>query len=66
MTLRKLRVNVLRLAFLPIIFVGLFVRPPWSLESTTAFLVELGGFAFLLAGLTVRIWCTFYIGGRKS
>ncbi|MBN2272322.1 MAG: isoprenylcysteine carboxylmethyltransferase family protein [Sedimentisphaerales bacterium] len=66
MTLRKLRVNVLRLAFLPIVFVGLFVRPSWALESTMAFLVELGGFVFLLAGLTVRIWCTFYIGGRKS
>jgi protein-S-isoprenylcysteine O-methyltransferase Ste14 len=66
MTLRKLRVNILRMAFLPIIFIGLFVRPPWSLESTTAFIVELAGFAFLLAGLTVRVWCTFYIGGRKS
>jgi protein-S-isoprenylcysteine O-methyltransferase Ste14 len=54
------------LAFIPVILVGLFVRPPWSLESTTTFLIELGGYVFLLAGLAIRIWCTFYIGGRKS
>ncbi len=66
MTLRKLRVNVLRLAFVPIIFVGLFVRSPWAIDSITAFVVELCGYVFLLSGLTVRIWCTFYIGGRKS
>lgn len=28
--------------------------------------MELVGYFFLLAGLTVRIWCIFYIGGRKS
>jgi len=66
MTLRKLRVRLLRLAFVPVAFVGLFVRPPWLLESTTAFFLELGGYVFLLGGLAVRIWCTFYIGGRKS
>jgi len=66
MTLRKLRINLLRLIFIPIVFVAVFVRPTWSLESFTAFLVEFGGYLFLLAGLTIRIWCTFYIGGRKS
>lgn len=66
MQIRKLRVLLLRIAFIPILFVALFVRPEWSLESNTAFIMELAGYAFLLAGLIVRIWCIFYIGGRKS
>lgn len=66
MSLRKLRVNLLRLAFVPVVFLAVFTRPSWSLESTTAFVMELGGYLFLLAGLVIRIWCTFYIGNRKS
>lgn len=63
---RKLRLNLLRLAFVPIVFIAFFVRPNWPLESPVAFIMEAGGFLFLLAGLIVRIWCTFYIGGQKS
>jgi len=66
MTLRKLRIHLLRLVFIPIIFVAIFVRPSWSLESTVGFTMEFGGYLFLLAGLVIRIWCSFYIGGRKS
>jgi len=66
MSLRKLRIALLRLVFVPIVFVAIFIRPSWSLESTIAFVVELGGYLFLLAGLVIRIWCTFYIGSRKS
>src|SRR3989339_1941276 len=66
MLLRKLRVHLLRLAFIPVVFVAVFVRPSWSLESATAFSMELAGYLFLLTGLIVRIWCTFYIGSRKS
>jgi len=66
MSLRKLRIQLLRLVFVPIIFVAFFVRPSWSLESTTAFVMEFGGYLFLLAGLVIRIWCSFYIGSRKS
>lgn len=65
-TLRKLRINLLRLAFIPIVFIIIFVRPAWSLGSTTAFLMEFSGYIFLLAGLAIRIWCIFYIGSRKS
>jgi len=64
--LRKLRINLLRLAFIPVVFIAVFVRPSWSLESTMAFTMELGGYLFLLAGLVIRIWCTCYIGSRKS
>ena len=66
MLLRKLRINLLRLSFIPIIFVAVFVRPSWSSESARGFIMELGGYIFLLAGLATRIWCTFYIGNRKS
>jgi protein-S-isoprenylcysteine O-methyltransferase Ste14 len=66
MTLRKLRINLLRLAFIPIVFVAIFVRHSWSIESTAAFVMEFGGYLFLLAGLLIRIWCSFYIGSRKS
>jgi len=65
-SLRKLRIALLRLVFVPIIFVAVFIRPSWSLESTIAFGMELGGYLFLLAGLVIRMWCIFYIGSRKS
>ncbi|MDD5457990.1 MAG: isoprenylcysteine carboxylmethyltransferase family protein [Phycisphaerae bacterium] len=66
MYLRKLRIHLLRLAFIPVIFVAVFVRPPWSMESAAGFTMELIGYMCLLAGLVIRIWCIFYIGSRKS
>ena len=61
-----MRIHLLRLVFIPVVFVAVLVRPRWSLQSTTAFLIEFGGYLFLLAALVMRMWCTFYIGGRKS
>jgi len=66
MSPRKLRLRLLRLAFVPVIFIAIFVRPDWPLESPMGFILEASGFLFLLAGLLIRIWCTFYIGGQKS
>ena len=66
MSFRKLRVTLLRLAFIPVVFLAVFVRPNWGLESDVAFGVELVGYAFLLAGVSVRIWSILYVGGRKS
>jgi len=63
---RKYRILFLRLAFVPIIFVAMFVGRPWKDESLTDFLVEWLGYAFLLAGMAIRLWSTMYIGGRKS
>ena len=37
MTLHKLRINLLRLAFIPVVFVAVFIRPSWSLDSVTVF-----------------------------
>ena len=64
--MRKLRIHALRLGLLPVVFVALFVRPSWTLESDISFYVELFGYVFLLAGLAIRMWSIFYIGGRKT
>jgi protein-S-isoprenylcysteine O-methyltransferase Ste14 len=66
MSLRKKRIALIRLSFLPVVFLAMFVRPNCQTESTTAYCVELAGYVFLLAGLAIRIWSIFYIGGRKS
>jgi len=66
MSFRKMRIALLRLSFVPVVFLAVFVRPSWGLESTVAFCVELAGYAFLLAGLAIRVWSILYIGGRKS
>jgi protein-S-isoprenylcysteine O-methyltransferase Ste14 len=66
LSLRKLRTHLLRVAFVPIVFVAILVRPGWPTESPAAFVVELVGYLFLVGGLVMRIWCTLYIGSRKS
>ena len=66
MLLRKTRIALVRSAFIPVVVLAVFVRPRWSLESSAAFFVEFAGYLFLLAGLGVRMWSIFYIGGRKS
>ena len=66
MLLRKLRTTLLRLVFIPVVLVAVFTRPSPSLASTIGFAMEFSGYLFLLAGLVIRIWCSFYIGSRKS
>ncbi len=66
MELRKRRIDFLKWLFVPIVFAVVFVRPSWALNSYLAFSLELLGYLFLLSGLTIRIWCTLYIGGRKT
>ena len=66
MSPRKLRIMLLRLSAIPIVFLVIFVRPRWEVESATAVSIELAGDGFLLAGLAIRIWSILYVGGRKS
>jgi len=66
MSLRKKRIALIRGAAVPVVFLAVFVRPSWSLDSTVGFALELAGYFFLLAGLGIRMWSTLYIGGRKS
>ena len=64
--MRKLRVHLLRLVFVPIILIAVFGRPSWAPESPTAVAMELGGYLVLVAGLAIRIWSSIYICSRKS
>lgn len=64
--LRRHRLALLRIAFLPIIFLAVFTRPNWSPQSWTAFGIEAIGFLVIVAGLWLRLWSILYIGGRKS
>jgi len=66
MSMRKLRILLLRLWGVPLVFLVVCVRPRWSVGSVTEVVVELGGYFFLLAGLALRAWSILYIGGRKS
>ena len=66
MAVRKLRIAALRLSFVPVVFIAVFVRPSWSGESGLAFWIELVGYLFLLIGLVIRMWSILYVGGRKS
>jgi len=66
MSLRKMRILLLRLSSVPIIFIVVFVRPRWEVGSAVAVAIESVGYLFLLAGLGVRMWSILYVGGRKS
>lgn len=66
MSTRKRRIRALRWFFLLVVPIAVFVRPSWRVGSEVAFWVEFAGYLFLLAGLVIRVWCVFYIGGRKS
>jgi len=66
MSIRKLRVHLLRLCFAPVVLIAVFVRPSWPVGSGVAFAVELAGYLFLLTGLGIRIWSILYVGGHKS
>ena len=63
---RKLRIPLLRIALIPIAFCALFGWRSWQDESVTDFVVEWSGYAFLLAGMGIRLWSILYIGGRKA
>jgi protein-S-isoprenylcysteine O-methyltransferase Ste14 len=64
--LRKSRVMILRIAFAPVIFIVLFVWRSWDDHSIRDFVVEWSGYILLLAGISLRMWSTLYIGQRKS
>lgn len=64
--LRKFRVIILRIAFAPVIFIVLFVWRSWDDHSIRDFVVEWSGYILLLAGISLRMWSTLYIGQQKS
>jgi protein-S-isoprenylcysteine O-methyltransferase Ste14 len=64
--IRKLRMTIIRLAFVPLVFIALFVWPSWKADSIPDMMCEWGGYLLILVGLAIRIWSTMYIGQRKS
>lgn len=65
-SLRRLRMKLVRLSFIPIIFVAVFGWRSWSDESITELVMEEVGYVFLMMGVALRLWATLHIGGRKS
>lgn len=55
--------SVLLLLLLPLL---IFSSPHWEQGSIAAYLMETVGYTCLVGGVLFRIWCTMYIGGRKS
>jgi len=66
MAIRRLRVPLLRLAYVPIVCVALFVWRSWSDESAADFVIEWAGYFFLISGVGLRLWSILYVGSRKS
>ncbi|MCC7291546.1 MAG: isoprenylcysteine carboxylmethyltransferase family protein [Phycisphaerales bacterium] len=64
--LRRHRVGLLRVAFIPIVLLAVFARPRWPLQSWAAFAIEALGYLVVVAGLLFRLWSIMYIGERKS
>jgi len=66
MSLRKSRIALLRLSFLPLLPIALFVGRTWSDSSWADYALDWGGYLLILAGVLIRFWATLYIGARKS
>lgn len=64
--LRRLRMQLIRLAFIPVVFVAIFGWRSWADDSTTELIIESIGYVLLIAGVALRLWATLHIGGRKS
>ena len=64
--LRKSRTLILKIALAPAILIMLFVWRSWEGDSIKDFTIEWFGYLLLLAGISLRMWSTLYIGQRKS
>lgn len=62
----KTRIRVTRGAALLCLLILLFVAPSWGRTGPVAEVFRWTGYAALIAGVMGRIWCSAYIGGRKS
>jgi protein-S-isoprenylcysteine O-methyltransferase Ste14 len=48
------------------LLIVLLTRHSWPSDSAIAEVLKLSGIALVAAGVTGRLWCTAYIGGRKN
>lgn len=62
----KTRIRMTRIAALLCLLLLLFVAPLWGRTGPVAEIFRWTGYAALVVGVMGRIWCSAYIGGRKS
>ncbi len=62
----KTRIRSTRIAAGLLLLVLLFVAPVWGRHGVLPELLRWGGYAALVVGVMGRVWCSAYIGGRKS
>lgn len=63
---QKMRINILRLAFLALLPVLLLVQPRIPSGSAAHELIEAAGALILIAGVLGRFWAILYLGGVKN
>jgi protein-S-isoprenylcysteine O-methyltransferase Ste14 len=66
MSIRKLRLLLLRTSFSLVVLAATFVGTNWPENSTWPLVMKGTGYLGLLAGLGIRVWSILYLGGRKS
>lgn len=66
MSLRKKRIDLLRLVFVLIAAAGALIAHSWPSESSIDYALRWLGYGLSLAGLGIRTWSILYIGQRKG
>lgn len=62
----KTRIRRTRAAAIVLVLALLFVAPLWERHGLLPELLRWIGYAALIVGVMGRVWCSAYIGGRKS
>ncbi|AUH33697.1 methyltransferase family protein [Paracoccus tegillarcae] len=63
---QRIRINILRVSFLLLVPIILFVRPHIALEGIGHEVIETVGTLLLIAGVLGRFWSILYVGGVKN
>ena len=65
LTVRKMRTKAMKVAGVGAILALLFTRPLWPLDSLAYLVFQSVGYLLVVIGALGRLWCIFYIAGRK-
>lgn len=63
---QKIRINVLRAAFIVLLLLLLFVDPYFGYDTIAHEILEAAGIILLVTGVLGRFWSILYIGGMKN
>jgi protein-S-isoprenylcysteine O-methyltransferase Ste14 len=66
MSIRKLRLILLRTSMITVVFVAVFGGTNWPKDNLWLLIMKAAGYLCVVAGLGVRTWSILYLGGRKS